>query len=207
MKLYNADFSPNCVRVRAVAFELGIELDIVNVDLRSSSSNQELLALNPNGKVPVLVDGDFSLWESRAINAYLARTHAARGLYPQEPKAQALVDQWSLWQAIHLGPAMQKVTLERVFKARFGMGAPDEAAAAASLQEARRFLAVLESRLANRAWVADELSVADFALASTFTFRKPAGIALDDFPNVTAWIERVEALPSWQRATAPLTAL
>ena len=206
MKLYNADFSPNCVRVRAVAYELGIELELSHVDLRSSSSNAELLALNPNGKVPVLVDGDFSLWESRAINAYLARLHPKRGLYPKEPRAQALVDQWSLWQAIHLGPAMQKVTLERVFKSRFGMGAPDEAAAAASLQEARRFLAVLDARLAGREWVADGLSVADFALASTFTFRKPAGIALDDFSNVDAWIARMESLPSWQRATAPLTA-
>ncbi|RYZ02714.1 MAG: glutathione S-transferase family protein [Myxococcales bacterium] len=202
MKLYNSDFSPNCVRVRAVAFELGIDLEIVDVDLRSKSP--ELLALNPNGKVPVLVDGDFVLWESRAINAYLARLHPERGMYPQAPR-QALVDQWSLWQAVHLGPAMQKVALERFFKARFGMGTPDEAAAAASHQEALRFLAVLEPRLASRPWVVEELSIADFALGSTFTFRKPAGIALDQFPAVTAWIDRLEALPSWQRATAALS--
>lgn len=205
MQLYDADFSPNCLRVRAVAYELGVPLEIVDVALRSK--NAELTSLNPNGKVPVLVDGDFVLWESRAINAYLARLHPERGLYPQDVRRAALVDQWSLWQAIHLGPAMQKVAFERVFKARFGMGPPDEAVAAASLEEARRYLAVLEPRLADRAWVVDDLSVADFALASTFTFRKAAGIALDDFPNVSAWIARVEALPSWQRATAPLAAL
>jgi glutathione S-transferase len=203
MKLYDHDFSPNCLRVRAVAFELGVDLEQVKVDLRNTSGNAELMALNPNGKVPVLVDGDFVLWESRAINAYLAGLHPERGLHPQDLRERALVDQWSLWQAIHLGPAMQKVALERVFKARFGMGAPDEAAAEASLKETYRFLAVLEARLGGRDWVVKDLSLADFALATTFVYRKPAGISLDEFPAVAAWIERVEARPSWQRAVAP----
>ncbi len=204
MKLYNNDQSPNCLRVRAVAFELGVELDKVDVDLRTASSNRELLAVNPNGKVPVLVDEDFVLWESRAINAYLASKHPERNLYPEDPRRRALVDQWSMWQAIHLGPAMQKVAFERFVKSRYGLGQPDEAAAAASHKEALRYLAVLETRLADRRWVVDELSLADFALASTFMLRKPARISLDDFPAVAAWIERVEALDSWQRAVAPL---
>ncbi len=204
MKLYNHDQSPNCLRVRAVALELGVELEMVAVDLRKASSNVELLALNPNGKVPVLVDGDFVLWESRAINAYLASLHPERNLYPADARQRALIDQWSLWQAIHLGPAMQKVAFERVSKARFGLGAPDEAAAAASHKEARHFLAVLEQQLHGRPWVAGELSLADFALASTFMLREPAGIALGDFPGVAAWIERLEARDSWQRAVAPM---
>jgi glutathione S-transferase len=204
MKLYNNDQSPNCLRVRAVAFELGVEFENVEVDLRTASVNPELLALNPNGKVPVLVDGGFVLWESRAINAYLASKVPERNLYPQDLRERALVDQWSLWQAIHLGPAMQKVAFERFSKAQFGLGAPDEAAAAAAHAEALRYLAVLETRLTERRWVVSELSLADFALASTFMFRKPAGISLSDFPGVGAWIGRVEALASWQRAVAPL---
>jgi glutathione S-transferase len=204
MKLYHHDQSPNCLRVRAVAFELGIELEFVEVDLRATSSNSELLALNPNGKVPVLVDGDFVLWESRAINAYLASLRPERNLYPESARTRALIDQWSLWQAIHLGPAMQKVAFERLAKPRFGMGPTDEAAAAASHKESLRFLAVLEPQLATRSWIVDNLSLADFAMASTFMYRKPAGISLDDFPGVAAWIDRVEALASWQRATAPL---
>jgi glutathione S-transferase len=176
----------------------------VEVDLRTASSNRELLAVNPNGKVPVLVDDDFILWESRAINAYLASRHPEGNLYPPDPRQRALVDQWSLWQAIHLGPAMQKVGFERFVKSRYGLGQPDEAAAAASHKETLRYLAVLETRLAGRRWVVDDLSLADFALASTFMLRKPAGISLNDFPAVAAWIERVEALDSWQRAIAPL---
>ena len=65
-----------------------------------------LLPYNPNTKVPVLVDGDFVLWESRAIIAYLAT--GPRRLYPADPSGAPIVDQWSYWQAIHLGPAMQR---------------------------------------------------------------------------------------------------
>ena len=66
MKLYNMNLSPNCLRIRAVANELGIDLDIVDIDLRAGENRtEEFLTLNPNAKVPVLVDEDFVLWEFR----------------------------------------------------------------------------------------------------------------------------------------------
>ncbi len=66
MKLYNANFSPNALRVRAVAHELGVDLEIVQVDIRAGDNRAaEFLARNPNAKVPVLEDGNFVLWESR----------------------------------------------------------------------------------------------------------------------------------------------
>ena len=72
MKLYNANLSPNCLRVRAVANELGLELEIIELDLRAREHKSDAyLAMNPNGKVPVLADDGLVLWESRAINAYL----------------------------------------------------------------------------------------------------------------------------------------
>jgi glutathione S-transferase len=81
MRLYNAGLSPNALRVRAVANELGIELDLVEVDLRDAKAKVEtLLPRNPNAKVPVLVDGDFVLWESRAIIAWLASLKPEAGL-------------------------------------------------------------------------------------------------------------------------------
>ena len=94
MKLYNANFSPNALRVRAVALELGINLEIIEVDLRAGENRtDEFLAMNPNAKVPVLQDGDLVIWESRAINNYLASKKPGHGLYPDEPKARAMVDQ------------------------------------------------------------------------------------------------------------------
>ena len=207
MKLYNSNFSPNALRVRAVAAELGIPLDIVEVDLRKGENKTaSYLAINPNGKVPVLVDGDFVLWESRAIDAYLASLRPEPGLYPDDAKKRAIIDQWSYWQAIHLGPAMQRVAFERVMKSKFGMGEPDENAIASQLKDIDQFLPVLDANLADKECVAGKLSVADFAMASTFVYRVPSGISLEKTPHVSAWIERLEARPAWQAAVAPLLA-
>jgi glutathione S-transferase len=205
MKLYNVNLSPNTLRVRAVAKELGIDLEIVDLDFRKGENKTpSYLAINPNGKVPALVDGDFVLWESRAINAYLAGLKPERGLYPDDLKKRAVIDQWSYWQSIHLGPAIQRVVLERFLKRLFGMGEPDQNAIEAGLKEVAQFLPVLDANLAGKDWIAGDLSLADFAVASTFIYRKPAGIPLDGNPNVAAWIERMEARPSWQAATAPV---
>jgi len=208
MLLYNANLSPNALRVRAVAHELGIPLEIVEVDLRKGENRSEaFLALNPNAKVPVLVDGDFVIWESRAINAYLASLAPERGLYPENPKKRAIVDQWSYWQAIHLGPAMQRVVFERLLKSRFGMGEPDERALEGSLKDIAQFLAVLDVNLFGKDWVAGELSVADFAVASTFVYRKGSNVSLESVPHVSGWIDRLESRPSWQAAVRPMLEL
>jgi glutathione S-transferase len=82
----------------------------------------------------------------------------------------------------------------------FKMGAPDEAVATAKLEETRRFLRVLDTGFAGRDWLVDTLTLADFAVVSTFPLAKAAGISLADFPAVERWIERVEALPSYAKA-------
>ena len=101
---------------------------------------------------------------------------------------------------------MQKVAFERVMKSKFGMGEPDETAIASQLKDIDQFLPILDANLKDKEWVAGKLSVADFAVASTFVYRAPSGISLDKTPHVSAWIERLEARPSWQTAVAPLMA-
>ena len=208
MRLYNANFSPNALRVRAVAHELGVELEIVEVDIRAGDNRAaEFLARNSNAKVPVLEDGNFVLWESRAICAYLAGIRPEAGPYPDGLKARTLVDQWAWWQAIHLGPAMQKLSFELFLKEKFGMGDPDPTVVEAERKATDQFLAVLETGLDNRDWIAGTLSLADFYLATTFMYRDQAGISLDEFPRIAGWIGRLEARDSWQKAVAPLLAL
>ena len=205
MKLYNANFSPNCLRVRAVIFELGADVEIVDVDVfGGGTKTPEYLAVNPNGKVPAFVDGDLSLFESRAINAYLASLDPSRRLYPEDLKKRAIVDQWSYWQAIHLGPSSQKLSFEKVLKERFGRGKPDENVVAAETKETMKLLGVFDRSLAGRDWIAGDLSIADFALASTFTLRNEAGIELAGFPNVAAWIDRLESRDAWRKAIEPM---
>jgi len=204
MKLYNANGSPNALRVRSVLYELGVDFEKIDVDFRSGANRTpEYLKLNPNAKVPVLVDGDFVLWESRAINAYLATKYPAKNLYPADLKVRATVDQWSYWQAVHLGPPMQRVAFERAQKKTFGRGEPDEAVVAAEMKNVDQFLDVFEIGLADgRQWIAGGLSVADFALATTFVHRVAAAISLEKRPKVAAWIARMEQRPSWQHAVA-----
>ena len=208
MRLYNANFSPNALRVRAVAHELGVELEIVEVDIRAGDNRAaEFLARNSNAKVPVLEDGNFVLWESRAICAYLAGIRPEAGLYPDGLKTRALVDQWAWWQAIHLGPAMRKLSFELFLKEKFGMGDPDPTVVEAERKATDQFLAVLETGLDDKDWIAGALSLADFYLATTFMYRDQAGISLDEFPRIAGWIGRLEARDSWQKAVAPLLAL
>jgi glutathione S-transferase len=205
MKLYNANFSPNCLRVRAVIFELDADVEIVDVDVfGGGTQTPEYLAINPNGKVPAFVDGDLHLFESRAINAYLASLDPGRRLYPKDLKKRAIVDQWSYWQAIHLGPSSQKLSFEKVLKERFGRGKPDDNVIAAETKETTKLLGVFDRGLEGRSWIAGDLSIADFALASTFTLRREAGIELDKFANVAQWIDRLESRASWAKAIAPM---
>jgi glutathione S-transferase len=205
MQLYNANFSPNCLRVRAVIHELQVSVEIIDVDIPTGQNRApDFLGKNPNGKVPVLVDGNFVLWESRAITAYLATLDAERRLYPEDPRSRAVVDQWSYWQAVHLGPSSQRLTFERVLKKRFGRGEPNEEVVAAESKETMKLLGVLEEALRDKRWVAGALSIADFSLASTLTMREQAGISLDDLSNVARWIQRLEARDAWQQAIKPV---
>lgn len=107
MKIYNGNFSANALRVRAVAIELGLDFEIVEINVMGGENNSEdYLTINPNAKIPALDDDGFILWESRAITSYLASKKPEAGLYPDDIATRAIVDQWSYWQAIHLGPAM-----------------------------------------------------------------------------------------------------
>ena len=205
MKLYSSPGSPNALRSRAVIFELDAPVEIVTLDFgKGENRAPEFLKLNPNGKVPTLVDGDTVIWESRAINAYLAAKFPTADLYPTDLVKRAMVDQWSNWQAIHLGPSMQRVAFERVQKKAFGRGEANEEAIAADVNTIADLLPILEIQLADRHWVTGQLSLADFALATTFILRKAARLGVESHPNVVAWIERLEARPSWQKAIGPV---
>ena len=101
---------------------------------------------------------------------------------------------------------MQKVGFERAMKKKFGMGEPDESKIVDSVAEIEKFLKVLDSGLGDRDWIAGDLSIADFALASTFMFRDAANISLAAVPRVAAWAERLESRDSWKKAVAPVMA-
>ena len=181
MKLYDFPFSPNCRKVRAVAYELGIALAHVHVDLLTGGSRTPAyLARNPNGRVPVLEDGDLVLWESTAIIRYLA---AGSPLLPTARRAAAEVDRWIAWQLAHLAPAMSKVAFEKIVKRLTGRGAPDAARVAEGTAEFARLTEIL-----------------DGALAAHYSLAAAAGLEVAPHRRVESWLARVSARDSMKRA-------
>jgi glutathione S-transferase len=198
VKLYDFPFSPNCRKVRAVAYELGIALDYEHIDLLTGAQRAPaFLARNPNGKVPVLEDGDLILWESTAIIRYLA---TGSPLVPTTPRAAAEVDRWIAWQLGHLAPAMSKVAFEKIVKRLTRSGEPDPARIAEGTAEFERLTAVLDGGLADRDHVAGPLSLADFALAAHYSLAAAAGLSLGSNRRVEAWLARISARDSMKRA-------
>jgi glutathione S-transferase len=205
MKLYDFAFSPNCRKVRAVAYELGVELEHAPVNLlKGEQKAPAFLAKNPNGRVPVLEDGDLLLWESIAIIRYLANEKGPgpHALVPTGAREQADMDRWLNWQASHLSPAMSKVGFERVVKKLTGQGPPDQAKIDEGTAEFKKLSEVLDAALSDREYVAGRLSLADFALASHYSLAALEGLDVTPYARLSAWLSRVLARASMRRALA-----
>ena len=200
MQLCDFAFSPNCRKVRAVAYELGTGLEYVPIDLlKGEQKSPAYLARNPMGRVPVLQDGELALWESTAIIRYLA---AGTSLAPTERRVAAEVDRWIAWQLAHLQPAMSKVAFERIVKRLTRQGPPDPAIVEAGIAEFAAMTAVLDAALAERDYVAGSLSIADFALAAHYSLARACELSLREFPRVESWLARMLERDSLKRALA-----
>ncbi len=204
MKLYANPFSTAAFKVFAILQELGLPCEHITIDMmKGQHKSPEYLAVNPNGKVPTLVDGDFQVWESNAILTYLAAKHPERGLMPTDAKGLALVQQWLQWQASQFSPAANKVMFETVYAKFFGR-TTDEAKLATALEELKKELAVLEKSLAGKEYLCGRLSIADFSIASMLLARQPMRVDLSGFPQVKAWQERLEMRESMRKVLPPV---
>lgn len=197
MKLYYFDVL-NPRKVCALARHLNLQLDYVHVDLgKGEHKTPAFLAMNPNAKVPVLVDGATNLWESNAILCYLARK-AGSDLWPTDAR-QFEVLRWLMWDATEFAPQAGTLYFEHVIKSRFGIGAPDATEVQKATEGFRRLAAVLEAHLHGRTYLAgDALSVADFAVAITLPYAQQAQLPLQDFPEIRRWHAQLDALPAWR---------
>lgn len=203
MKLYMNTASPNVRRVRLTAAVLEMPLDEEALDFaKGEHKRPEYLALNPNGAVPTLVDGDFVLTESRAIMQYLASKKPESGLLPRDERRRADVTRWQFWDAAHFSPQLGTLTFQRVIKPMLGLGAPDAAKVDEAMAGVRRFAAVLDARLAGTSYVVgDALTLADLTLASSLMYADKTGAPLDASPNVQAWLARLTAMDAWKKTS------
>lgn len=199
MKLYDSPYSSNARKVRMAAALLGLELERVNVDLATGAQRApDFLALNANGKVPVLVDGDFVLSESHAIAAYLADRTPGQKLYPTDLRERADVNKWMFWSANHWGPAISILNWERNVKKIIGRGEADPALIAYGEGLFHTFAKVLDEHLAKRDWLSGKrISLADVSVACPAMVAEPAALPLASYANVERWFARVRELDAW----------
>jgi glutathione S-transferase len=174
------------------ALELGIDYEQVQIGFSDGAVKSEsFLAINPNGRIPAIKDGDFVLWESLAINLYLAKKHG-HGLYPASLEGEAKTWQWSFW-------AMSEVEQPLMIWAYNTIVLPadqrDAAKAAEALKSLGTPLKVLEQSLAGRSYLlGNEFTVADLNLASIM-FRA-LRLDLSASPNIKRWLDRCYARPA-----------
>lgn len=197
MKLYYAE-TVNSYKTCAVARHLDLDVEFHRLDLgKGEQRSPEFLAINPNGKVPALVDGDLRLWESNAIICHLAMK-AGSDLWPRDER-QIDVIKWFNWSADHFSRFAGNLYFENIVRAQFGMGDPDPAAVKEATGYVRRYAGILDDHLEERRYLlGDLLSVADFAVATTLPYARDARIPIEEFPAVRRWHDRLMELPAWQ---------
>lgn len=185
--LYGHPFSHNSRKVQWALEELGTPYELRVVDLMTGQHKQpDFLRMNPNGRVPVIHDGDLVLYESNAILWYVA--DSAGGLLPEDAAGRALALQWLAWQAADLASACMQPWLMKFYA---GFGQPlDEAKHRELVESAKAPLGVLDAHLKGRtAVVGPSLSVADIAIAESIGLCDYAGIDLKPYAAIRAWYE------------------
>ncbi|HEY0193686.1 MAG TPA: glutathione S-transferase family protein [Kofleriaceae bacterium] len=203
MKLYYHPLSGNSRRALLVTAHLGVSLERVLVDLpKGEQKGAPHRARNPNGHVPVLEDGDFLLWESRAIMQYLCDKTPGQTLYPTDLIGRADVNRWLFWCASHMTIANTVFVYENFVKPLTGRRTdPSELARGEALHAT--YAPVLDAHLAGKTWVSqDRVTIADYSLAASFALAEPARIPLAPYAHLRAWLGRVQQLEAWQ-ATQP----
>lgn len=204
MRLYHNPLSSNARRVMLTASQLGIQLEEVFIDLGNEADRNRLFEVNICGKVPVLEDDGFELWESCAIMQYLADKAGAAEVYPTALKERADVNRWMFFGAQHFSPAIGILTWEYLWKKLVTGQDPDPVEIGKGEHFVHEHASVLDQHLATRQWLSgDKLTLADFAVASPLMYLGRVKIPIEQYTHLLAWFERVKQTPAWQQTESP----
>jgi glutathione S-transferase len=182
-----------------VAKELGLDYQHLPIEIGDDGAKSaEFLAINPNGRLPVIVDGDFVLFESLAITLYLAKKHSAGKLYPATLEGEALAWQWSLWAVTEVDRGVNIWSLHAV-------RLPPEERNAALREEALKVIAspfkVLDAAVAKQPYLlGNDFTVADLNVAAVIS--RAVDMDLSEWPHLKDWLTRCLDRPAAQEALA-----
>jgi GST-like protein len=193
--LYTAS-TPNGWKASVVLEELGLPYEVHAINLLAGEQKRpEYLALNPNGRIPTIVDreaGNFAVFESGAILLYLAEKTGR--LIPADAAGRSLVIQWLMFQMGGIGPMMgQANVFFRYFPEKI------QPAIDRYQHECRRLFEVLDGRLAGHEWLAGDYSIADIANWAWARTHKWSGVPIDGLDHLQRWLGQMAARPACQR--------
>lgn len=191
--------TPNGIKASIALEELALPYTVTPINLGEREQKQPwFLAINPNGRIPAIIDhdnDDFAVFESGAILIYLARRTGR--LLPSDPRGESLVMQWLMFQMGGLGPMMGQANV-------FYRYAEEKIPYAINRyqREVRRLLEVLDRRLATEEYLAGAYSIADIATWSWAKSYEWSGVSILDLDHLQRWLEQIAARPAVQRGRA-----
>lgn len=198
--LYTSPMSGNGRKVHILFEEVGASYQLSKLDLmKGEQKNPEYLKLNPNGKVPTLVDNGFILWESNAILLYLAEKFSTAKLLPVDGRDRARVFQWLLFEQTTFRPPLSLLMRQTRFTSPEKQ---DQQAIEQSWSEVRTNMSILQTALSEREYIGGTFSIADIAVLPYVYLARDLGTELSAWPGVEAYWQRLSVRPSWQKVIA-----
>ncbi len=197
MKIYGSPRS-SAGRCFLMLEEAGVSYTSVALDMMEKKEHKapEYLRLNPNGKVPCLVDGDFVIWESLAINHYLAEKYKPE-LLGKTPEQKGLIQQWSIWGLVELQAPIIDLFIQKVFVPE---AKRDQTIIAKSKERIPPLLKILDEALAGKEYLAAPgFTLADLNVASVANIAPILQFSLEDYKNIATWMGRIKTRPSFQK--------
>ena len=180
--------------------EMNVPYERQPLDMKKKEHKSEaFLKLNPNGKIPCIVDGDLVLWESAAINHYLALKYAPQ-LLGKSPEMRGMVEQWTFWGMLELQKPLIDILIQVMFL-------PEDKKNPAVIEEAKKKIeplnVILDNHLRNRNFmVGDVFTLADLNLASIVGINKLTGQSLAAYPHIEKWFAAIINRPAYKKVEA-----
>jgi glutathione S-transferase len=177
--------------------EMGAEYQLMEKSTRTEDlQSVEYLRLNPNARIPTLVDGDTVIWESMAINLYLAQKYEGP-MHFASPEAIGLAAQWSFWAILEMEALLLELLQHRALLVEF---ARDPSYAERNELLLKKPLQILDEALGRRKYlISDDFTVADINVASVVTWGKAARLDLSPYPEISRWVEDCLSRPAYKR--------
>src|ERR1700758_3412928 len=195
IKLHDHPISGNCYKVRLALNQIGVKYEKINVDIFKGEQNKpEFVALNPNKKIPVLIDGDLVLWESNGILLYLGKKFAPNHLYSEDPKVFGLISQWLFFGKTTIDPALARAR----FSTRFVPKESQNERELSALRESGRVaLQILDDHLKRSEFLAGSYSIADIGCSAYVNTAEEGEISLSPFSAIQDWCNRIRSQPEY----------